>query len=54
MLAVGVVILVIAFFGCYGAWKQSTCLLGIVGFYAVFILFSIYYIEITISRSSFR
>ncbi|XP_028409459.1 leukocyte surface antigen CD53-like [Dendronephthya gigantea] len=29
LLAAGVIILVIAFFGCYGAWKQSTCLLGI-------------------------
>jgi hypothetical protein len=30
LLAVGVIILVIAFFGCFGAWKQSSILLGIV------------------------
>ncbi|CAB4016738.1 poly [ADP-ribose] polymerase 2-like, partial [Paramuricea clavata] len=29
LLAVGAIILVVAFFGCYGAWKQSSCLLGI-------------------------
>lgn len=30
LLAVGAIVLVIAFFGCYGAWKQSSLLLGIV------------------------
>ncbi|CAB3976873.1 CD9 antigen [Paramuricea clavata] len=29
LLAVGAIILVVAFFGCYGAWKESSCLLGI-------------------------
>ncbi|XP_046861134.1 tetraspanin-9-like isoform X2 [Xenia sp. Carnegie-2017] len=29
LLAVGAVVLIIAFFGCYGAWKQNSCFLGI-------------------------
>lgn len=30
VLSVGAIVLVVAFFGCFGAWKQSSCLLGIV------------------------
>ena len=42
LIAAGVIILVVAFFGCFGAYKQSTCMLGIVSFSMFYLKFQCY------------
>jgi len=47
IVTLGVFILLLSFFGCFGAWKESRCFLGI--YFAILLLFTIFLLAIGIA-----